>query len=1042
MKTHKSFGKHCRFYSAYPFTTTALLLLAGILYSQPSQSLPIENISDTSIEENVTQSREADVEQLYQEGIQQFRTSQFQEALKTYQQVLKLRQDIGDKIGEGETLYRIGVIYRYLGQYLQAKEYIELALEIAQTFNEPTLLGRTLSEMGVIYYNLGQYPKALEFYQQALAIGREIGDRTVEAHTLDHKGIVHRRQGEYSRALELHQQALAISREIGDRAVQGRILNNIGFVYNRLGDYSRSLEFDRQALAVSREIGDRFTESRILNTMGVSYWNLGQNLTALEFYEQALAMRQEIGDKAGEGRTLNNIGIIHYGQARYFKALEFYEESLATRREIGDRFGEGITLSNIGAVYWNLGQYAQALEFYQQSLTIRREIRDRRGEAYLLSSIGSVYSSQEQYDRALEFDRQALAIRQEIGDKAGQGHTLNGIGVGYYNLGQDVRALEVYEQALAIRQEIGDRAGEGITLNSMGLAYNRLGEYFQALESYQKALGIFREIGNRSGERNALGNIGFLLEQQNQIELAIIFYKQSVNVTEAIRQDLRSLSPEQQQSYTETVAETYRRLADLLLKEDRVLEAQQVLDLLKIQELDDYLGNVRGSDYRGLGIELLPQERQILADYNARQDEAIKLGRELAQLREIPPADRTPDQTQRIAELEAIQQQLRQEFNQFIRSPEIEALVQQLNQTARGQNLDLPNLNRLQGQLRQLEQNAVLLYPLILEERLELVLVTPYAPPIRHTVPVKREDLNQAIVEFRRAITNRIGSANRAIAPAQKLYDLLIKPIENDLAQANAQTLIYAADSQLRYIPLAALHDGEQWLIERFSINNITAASLINFDPSLSSQFRVLAAAFSEGSHEFQVGTERFAFAGLRFAGREVENIAAIIPSTTKLLNRAFNRDATIPQLNDHNIVHFATHAAFVPGQPDESFILFGDGDRATLRDVETWNLTDVDLVVLSACQTGIGGVLGNGEEILGLGYQMQQAGALATIASLWIVDDRGTQVLMDSFYEALSGGKMTTADALQQAQLDLVNSSQYDHPYYWAPFILIGNGL
>jgi CHAT domain-containing protein len=133
-------------------------------------------------------------------------------------------------------------------------------------------------------------------------------------------------------------------------------------------------------------------------------------------------------------------------------------------------------------------------------------------------------------------------------------------------------------------------------------------------------------------------------------------------------------------------------------------------------------------------------------------------------------------------------------------------------------------------------------------------------------------------------------------------------------------------------------------------------------------------------------------------------------------------------------------HAAFVPGQPDESFILFGNGDRATLRDIETWNLTYADLVVLSTCETGVSGILGNGEEILGLGYQMQQAGALATIASLWVVDDEGTEVLMNAFYKALRQGN-TKASALRQAQITLLNS-EYNAPYYWAPFIIIGNGF
>jgi CHAT domain-containing protein len=172
--------------------------------------------------------------------------------------------------------------------------------------------------------------------------------------------------------------------------------------------------------------------------------------------------------------------------------------------------------------------------------------------------------------------------------------------------------------------------------------------------------------------------------------------------------------------------------------------------------------------------------------------------------------------------------------------------------------------------------------------------------------------------------------------------------------------------------------------------------------------------------------------------------------------------------MNDYSVVHLATHAAFVTGQPEQSFILFGDGSRSTLRDVGSWRLPNVDLMVLSACETGLGDKLGDGKEVLGFGYQMQQTGARAAIASLWKVDDGGTQALMNAFYAALEKGNTTKAEALRQAQNALITgdykalgeqrglevqqrissslppqvNSRLSHPYYWAPFILIGNGL
>jgi CHAT domain-containing protein len=639
------------------------------------------------------------------------------------------------------------------------------------------------------------------------------------------------------------------------------------------------------------------------------------------------------------------------------------------------------------------------------------------------------------------------------------------LGIAYRNLGQYQKAIEFHQQFLTIAREIGDRDGEAASLNNLGIAYKSLGQYRQAIEFYQQSLAIAREIGDKESEGLTLSNLGVLLVKQNQPELAIIFYKQSVNVREAIRQDIRGLSKEQQQSYTETIADTYRNLADLLLKQDRILEAQRVLDLLKVQELEDYLNNVRGSDNSAQGIATRAPEQQFKQGYDAILNQAIEQGKELAQLENIPVSNRTESQKQRVIELRKNQQQIVQQFQAFLKSPEVAQLVAQLRQTTAGEGFDLDKYaTSLQDNLKRLQQDAVILYPFVLDDRLELVLVTPYAPPIRRTVAVKKSELNRTIVDFRDALKS---STTDAKTPAQKLYNWLIKPMENDLIQAKAKTIIYAPDGQLRYIPLAALYDGNQWFVQRFGINNITALSLTEFNTKPQAKLQVLAGAFTSGSYNFQVGNETFNLSGLKYAGVEVANLAKTVPSTTQVVDKQFNQD-TILQMNDYSVVHLATHAAFVTGKPEESFILFGDGSRSTLRDVGSWRLPNVDLMVLSACETGLGDKLGDGKEVLGFGYQMQQTGARAAIASLWTVDDGGTQALMDAFYAALEKGNITKAEALRQAQIALITgdykalgeqrglvvqqrinsslppqvNSSLSHPYYWAPFILIGNGL
>jgi CHAT domain-containing protein len=308
--------------------------------------------------------------------------------------------------------------------------------------------------------------------------------------------------------------------------------------------------------------------------------------------------------------------------------------------------------------------------------------------------------------------------------------------------------------------------------------------------------------------------------------------------------------------------------------------------------------------------------------------------------------------------------------------------------------------------------------------------------------------------------------------------------VAQTLTDGEVPTIIYAPDGALRYIPLAALHDGDQWLAQRFRINNITAESLTEFQAIPTESPRILAGAFANPDliYTVPIEGEPAQFAGLPFAGQEVENLANSPLQINTFVDRNFGWTQVRRLIGGANIVHFATHAAFIPGTPEESFILFGNGDRALLKCVDpaiqsedglscinNWSLSNVDLVVLSACETGLTGQLTDGKEVLGLGYQFQAQGARAVIASLWKVSDGGTQALMDAFYRALQQPGISKSEALRLAQVTLITgdeqalgdsrsafswgetventlpetvANQLSHPYYWSPFILIGNGL
>ena len=557
-------------------------------------------------------------------------------------------------------------------------------------------------------------------------------------------------------------------------------------------------------------------------------------------------------------------------------------------------------------------------------------------------------------------------------------------GIQQYQISQFEAAFQSWQQALTIYREIKDRSGEGAALGNLGLAYYSLGKYDKAIEFHLQRLAIAREIKDRRGEGNALNNLGVVFKNLKQPELAILFYKQSINVREAIRKDIRKLDKDIQKSYLETVSSSYKRLADLLIQQGRIIEALQVLDLLKVQELEDYLKNIKGSDRSAQGVRLLSPEKAI-------SDKLLAVS--------------------------------------FDNSPEINSqLAKQIQQLPKSE------INKVPDYLQKIPQGTALLYPLILDDRLEIILFTPNTIPISRTVKISQKELETLVIDFRAGLLD--AGSEDVKEPAAQLYQLLIKPIEIELTQAKVTTILYAPDGILRYIPIAALYDGKQWLAEKYRISNLIAYSLFDFTPNQKIQPNILAGAFGG-----KAGEKKFGQTALPATLKEVQSIANSFQNSVTLTEENFSRQAIESKFKNHNILHLATHAEFNTGVPDNSFIIFGNGDKIRLGEITDWQIPNIDLIVLSACQTGVG-KLGDGVEILGFGYQVQKAGAKQAIASLWKVDDAGTQALMTAFYGELQKGDVTVTEALRRAQVALIKSPQYNHPNYWSAFFAIGNWL
>ncbi|WP_088243468.1 CHAT domain-containing protein, partial [Calothrix rhizosoleniae] len=580
------------------------------------------------------------------------------------------------------------------------------------------------------------------------------------------------------------------------------------------------------------------------------------------------------------------------------------------------------------------------------------------------------------YPKALATFKQVLANFQTKGAKQGEVVTLNDIGQVYEIQGDYTQALKYYQQGLAIAEKISDRNGEIEALANIGLIYYRQGNTNKTLELWQKALLMSQKYRQNWGKAKIFHKVGSLMEVKKQPNLAIAFYKQSANLITEIRQSLQKPTKirDLHGSYIQRFDNTPRSLFNLLVKQNRNLEAYAAADLMKVQELETYINGVKSKTATLQRLDYSPSEQKLVEKGIQDLQKIVELGKELDTLQKIPVDQRTPQQEKRRQEIATIQRNILKEFLLFSDRPEVVARLRKLNNTTGGENLNPKLLRRLQDNLKQLPGKPVLLYPLVLENSLELLLVNSYTPPIRYSVTVQQEQLERTISEFRTALQNPTKDAKK---PAQQLYKWLIKPIAPAIKSANAQTIIYAPDGKLRYIPLAALHDGKKWLVEKYQVNNITALSLtdLNKQPQ---PLKILAGAFSVGDYNIKVGTRTVKYGGLPFAEKEIKTLTDTFPGSTQLLNAEFTESETTKRLSNYSVLHFATHAAFVTGSPEDSFVLFGNGKAANLNDLRLWNLSQTDLVVLSACETGLGGELGNGIEILGFGYVMEEAGARA----------------------------------------------------------------
>lgn len=890
-------------------------------------------------------------------------------------------------------------------------------------------------------------------------------------------GQFYKRGAKYPQAIVIWRRALAIAENTsGEVSLPvADVLNDLAETYWLMSEYELALPpLQRDADIREKIHGSAHPEFALsLANLALLYQEMSDYPPALELSLRSLAIQEKAlgAEHNAVASGLGNLGLLYERTGEYALALSFSQRALALNEKLHGPENQrvAIALNNLAALYLTMGEFSRALPLAQRSVAVRERVSgpDHPSVSVGLNALGRTYLAMGEYERAQQALERALAIPEKV-----FGPESPRVAIALVNLarvhvlkGDNARALPMYRRAIAIDEKHygPDHLQLARTLVNSGSLDVALGNRSDALRDLQHAARIAAREEHRETLWQACDTLRVLHAQGNNSELAIYWGKLAVNTLQRLRS---GLAPDQQGTYLQNKRRAYTDLADLLVREGRIPEAQRVMSMLKDDEYLDFIRRDRSVDARSIEIPLTGVEQGADARVQKSVDVLRRLVREYTSLqRKHKLGEATPADTQRQQALEAERTAANAEYDATVSGLGARFAQAAPATGARGLALE----QDVAADLRVAGTGVAAIQYIVSDVRLHLIASTPRGV-VTKEVGIGSAALYDRIAAFRRALQDP------ALDPrprGQALYDVLIAPLHAILEDQRIHTLMLQLDGALRYVPFAALSSGERYLIERFALAVYTEAAGSRLARAERLPWQVAAMGMTRAVPEQ-------GFNALPAVKEELEGI--VNPDLLRgevLLDEHFTRAALRAAL-DKPVLHIASHFRFVPGS-DASFLLLGDRSQLTLKEVRSeMRFKGVDLLTLSACETAIGGGRNeSGLEVEGLGVLAQKQGARAVLATLWPVADASTSVLMPQFYRVRHArADVTKAEALRQAQLALLRGAHgpgsgneesraasrpraaapgehgriapfvrderrpYAHPFYWAPFVLMGNWL
>ena len=1017
----------------------------------------------------------------------------FETAILYRENALNLRKDLPPTIETAGLLFNLGGNYFSLKRFEKSADYYQKATVVYRSTNERTNEALSLENIGAAFYNLKNYEKSTVFYEQVRQIYAEMKDKNGEAYILNRIGINFLVQGKPQTALPYFEKRLRLYREAKNQIGEARTLLTLGQIMNNVQEFSGAGGYYGQALTLSRQLKDRAMETDALSGIGAARLGLGDYDEAIARYTEAEKIVPELKNSTTEAYLAMQIGLVYTEIGRYDKPFAYYEKARRIASETGDKMLEANALINTGVVYFRIGSYAESGEYFAKSLKIGEELKDDNLISVSLADLGNVATRLKEYDKAIAFYEKSIPMSRRQSDMSGVVISNYYYGIIMRERGNFARAVALHQESVSLARVHKIKKYEARSLYELGADYLAQNNLTDATTNFEQALRVARQIKVRDNEARALDGLMNVWARAGAKPLAIFYGKQSINLHQIIRQDIKSFAKENQLDYLKDNERTYRILADLLIAEGRIAEAEDVLRMLKEEE---YFAYLRRDDSIAKDLlaklSLTTEESAAFKRYGEIADKTTAAGRELGELQSESlnyEAGKYPKQP-RIDELEKQIADANKVFNAFLEELNVKFKNQATGQT----DSRVEVVSNTQTLLKEInEPRTVVISTIAGEDKLSLIVTTADAQRA-HQVDVSAADLNNLVFQFRDAVKNPEVDPRPM---GRKLYDVLFPAeLRKDLDGVKADTIIWSLDGTLRYAPIPALSpDGKTYLAERYANAVITLASRdkLNSEPTNRKNWTALGVGVSKSFENFS------ALAAVPEELCSVVNDAQNKSYCDALSNHAKDKNGVIngrilpdekfslidfkANLGRYKIVHIASHFSLNAGNETNSFLLLGEGktpaDRklslATLREQFAAKFVGVELLTLSACNTAMtAGNKSNGLEVEGFGAMAQRQGAKTVLATLWAVADSSTRDLMGSFYRILEADpKISKAEALRQAQLKLIygtyqpaqitatrrseavrfgasannfpkfvkdEKAPFAHPYFWSPFVLTGN--